>query len=126
MTTTALPRRIFLVAGIYGILALLPMYLAETGLLPLPAPLTRPSDFYGFIGVALVWQGVFLLIASDVRRYRPLMLLSVFEKLVFAVPVYLLFQAHRVGTDVLVFGAIDLLLAILFVLAYQGTPREVA
>jgi hypothetical protein len=115
--------RVFLGAGIYGILVLAPQYLVETGLGPaLAAPITRPEQFYGFIGVALVWQFVLLLIARDVRRFRPLMLVGVLEKVSFGVPVLLLYARGRVGVDVLVFGCIDLLLGALFVLAYRATP----
>jgi hypothetical protein len=114
--------RVFLGAGIYGILVLAPQYLIETGIGPaLPAPLTRPEHFYGFIGVALVWQFVFLLIARDVQRFRPLMLVGVLEKLSFGIPVLLLFARGRVGADVLAFGAIDLVLGALFVAAYRST-----
>ena len=60
-------------------------------------------------------------VASDVRRFRPLMVPAILEKLVFGIPVLLLFATGRVGTDVLVFGAIDLLLAVLFVLAFRST-----
>lgn len=118
-------KRVFTIAGIYGIIVLLPQYLIEAGIgLPLPGPITRPEHFYGFIGVALVWQFAFLLIASDVRRYRPLMLIGVLEKLVFGVPVILLYARGRVATDVLVFGCLDLLLGILFVFAYRATPTS--
>ena len=121
-----LARRIFIIAGIYGIVVLLPQYLVETGLGPaLPAPLQRPEHFYGFIGVALAWQVVFLIIARDVRRYRLLMLPAILEKLVFGVPVLLLYASGRVGADVLVFGIIDLVLGALFVLAFRST-RDVA
>jgi hypothetical protein len=119
-------RRVFMSAGIYGIIVLLPQYLVETGLGPaLPAPLQRPEHFYGFIGVALAWQAVFLIIARDVRRYRLLMLPAILEKLVFGVPVLLLYASGRVGADVLVFGIIDLVLGALFVLAFRAT-REAA
>ncbi len=116
-------KRVFMIAGIYGMIVLLPQYLLEVGIgLPLPGPITRPEHFLGFIGVALAWQFAFLLIASDVRRYRPLMLVGVLEKLAFGVPVILLYARGRVATDVLVFGCLDLLLGILFVLAYRATP----
>ena len=116
-------RRVFLLAGAYGILVLAPQYLVELGFgPPLPAPLTRPEHFYGFIGVALAWQFVFLVIARDVVRYRLLMLPAILEKLVFGVPVLLLYAAGRVGSDVLLFGVIDLVLGGLFLLAYRATP----
>ena len=115
-------RRVFFWAGVYGILVLAPQYLIELGFgPPLPAPIQRPELFYGFIGVALAWQVVFLIIARDVVRYRLLMLPAALEKLVFGVPVLLLYAAGRVGTDVLVFGCIDLVLGALFVLAFRAT-----
>lgn len=115
-------RRVFVIAGIYGIVVLLPQYLIELGVGPaLAAPIQRPEHFYGFIGVALAWQFVFLIIARDVQRYRFLMLPAILEKLVFGVPVLLLFAGERVGVDVLVFGIIDLLLGALFVLAFRST-----
>jgi hypothetical protein len=109
-------------AGIYGIVVLSPMYLIELGVGPaLSAPLQHPEHFYGFVGVALAWQFVFLIIASDVKKYRLLMLPSIMEKLVFGAPVLLLFAKGRVGLDVLFFGCIDLILCILFALAYRAT-----
>jgi len=117
------PKRVFQVAGTYGVIVLAPQYLIETGLLPAPAaPLARPELFYGFVGLALVWQFAFFLIATDVRRYRPLMLISVFEKLAFGVPAAALFAQGRVGADVLAVGSIDLVLGALFVLSYRLTP----
>ena len=113
-------RRVFLLAGVYGIVVLLPQYLVEWGL-DLPAPIAQPEHFYGFIGVALSWQFVFLLIARDVERYRPLMLIGVLEKLSFSVAVVVLYAADRVSAGVLGAGAIDLVLGALFVLAFVSS-----
>ena len=125
MSESKFAARVFLGAGIYGIVVLAPQYLLESGFVPaLPAPITRPEHFYGFIGVALVWQFAFLLISRDVRRYRPLMLVGVFEKLAFGLPVLFLSNAGRVGRDVLLFGALDLPLGVLFILAYRATPAR--
>lgn len=121
---SAFARRVFLCAGIYGIVALAPQYLLETGIGPDLPPLTRPEHFYGFIGTALVWQFVFLLIARDVRRYRPLMPIAVLEKLVFGLPAAVLYGRGRVGGEVLVFGTIDLLLGTLFALSYRATRSD--
>jgi hypothetical protein len=115
-------RRVFLTAGIYGIVVLLPQYLVESGLgLELPAPITRPEHFYGFIGVALSWQVVFLLIARDVQRYRPLMLAGALEKLSFGLPAVALYVAGRISAGVLGAGLIDLALGALFVIAFGAT-----
>ena len=111
-------KRVFLLAGIYGIAVLLPQYFVELGL---PAPIAQPEHFYGFIGVALSWQFVFLLIARDVQRYRPLMLMGVLEKLSFSLAVVMLYAADRVSAGVLGAGAIDLALGALFVLAFVSS-----
>jgi len=115
-------QRVFLIAGIYGLVAMLPQYFLEAGVGPtLPAPLVRPEFLYGFVGVTLTWQLAFLVIASDVRRYRPLMLVAVLEKLSFGVAALVLFAQDRLALDMLVGGCIDLVLALLFVLAHRAT-----
>jgi hypothetical protein len=113
-------KRVFLLAGIYGIVVLVPQYFVEWGL-DLPAPIAQPEHFYGFIGVALSWQFVFLLIARDVQRYRPLMIMGVLEKLSFGLAVVILYAADRVSAGVLGAGAIDLALGGLFVLAFVSS-----
>jgi purine-cytosine permease-like protein len=111
-------RRVFLIAGIYGIAVLAPQYFVELGL---PALIERPEHFYGFIGVALAWQVAFLIIASDVVRYRPLMLAGVLEKLSFGGAVAILYAVDRVSVGVLLAGTLDLILGALFVAAYTTT-----
>jgi hypothetical protein len=116
-------KRVFLVAGIYGVVVLLPQYFIEAGIVgDSPARIARPEQFYGFIGVALSWQFAFFLIASDVERYRPLMLVAVLEKLSFGVPVVILYAADRVSAGVFGAGVVDLALGVLFVLAFRALP----
>lgn len=58
-------KRVFLVAAIYGIVAVFPQYFMEAKLgIDFPPPLNHPEHFYGFLGVALAWQFAFLLIAK--------------------------------------------------------------
>lgn len=117
--------RVFLLAGIYGILVLAPQYLAESGVgMQPPEPIRNPEHFYGFVGLALVWQLVFLLIARDVQRYRPLMLVAVLEKAAFAIPVMILYARGRVNAVVLSFGLIDLVLGVLFIAAFFASREQ--
>ena len=118
-------RRVFLLAGVYGIMVLLPQYFLEWAV-GLPAPMAQPEQFYGFIGVARAWQVAFLMIARDVQRYRPLMLAGVLEKLSFGVPVIILYAAGRVSAGVLVAGAVDLVFGGLFVLAFVRSRENAA
>jgi hypothetical protein len=115
-------RYVFGLAGIYGLLVLAPQYFLESRIsTEMPPAITHAEYFYGFIGLGLVWQLGFLLIASDPRRYRPLMLLGVLEKLSFVLPVGLLYVQGRVGTQALGFSLIDLMLGILFLAAFRAT-----
>ena len=120
-------RWIFTIAGVYGILVIAPLYFAEGQIAQNDPPaITHPEFFYGFVGVTLAWQVVFLIISRNPVRYRPLMLVSVLEKLAFGVPAIVLFTQQRIKTTSLTFGCIDLVLGTLFVLAFFLTPRAEA
>jgi hypothetical protein len=118
-------KRVFLVAGIYGVVALLPQYFMEAKLgRDFPPPLTHPEHFYGFIGVALAWQFAFLLIARDVRRYRLFMLPAALEKLAFGTAVLVLYAQGQIALFVAGAGVIDLLLAAFFVVAFHASRSD--
>jgi hypothetical protein len=118
-----LAKWVFLVAGVYGLLVLLPQFFFEERVgRDYPPPITHPEFFYGFFGVAAAWQVAFLIIARDPVRYRPLMIPSVLEKLAFGVATAILFLGERVSAAVLAFGLIDLALAVLFLVAFARTP----
>ncbi|MBV8238509.1 MAG: hypothetical protein JO221_07040 [Sphingomonas sp.] len=104
-------------AAIYGLAVLLPQYLQS------PPP-GAEAVAYGFIGTASVFQLVFWIIGGDPLRYRALMPVTVLEKLVFGVPVALLYAQGRASAFLLPFGVIDLMLGIGFFLAWRATPRS--
>jgi hypothetical protein len=119
-------RWIFGVAGVYGLVLLVPFYFMEDRIgRETPPAITHPEFFYGFVGLAVAWQIGFVCVAVDPVRYRLMMLPSMVEKFSFAIAVGLLFFKDRVPGTLLVFGGIDLLLGILFVIAYLRTaaPR---
>jgi hypothetical protein len=118
-------RRVFLVASVYGSISLLPQYFLEGryGLVSPPA-ITHPEFFYGFIGVALAWQVAFFIVSRDPIRYRPLMIPAVLEKATFAVATTWLFSAGRLNPQMFAAGLIDLLLGVLFAIAYAGVGKE--
>ena len=112
-------RRIYFGAAAYGIPVLALAYLQSV---PDPWHLTH----LGFVGTALVFQGVFLVIARDPRRFEPLMPVTVFEKLCFGVPAVTFYARGQAEMAVALFGGIDLLLAVLFVLAWRRMSRATA
>ncbi len=114
---------VFWIAGIWGVLVITPLYF----LFDLigrndPPPITHPGFFYGFAGVALAWQIAFLFIAQDPARFRPLMIPSMLEKASYGVAVFVLIFQGRMHPSDLVFAGTDLLLGLLFVIAYVKTP----
>lgn len=115
---------VFLIAGIYGILAVAPMYFSENQIgRDYPPAITHPEYFYGFAGVTLAWQMAFLVIASNPSRFRLMMLPAVFEKFSYGLAILFLYAQQRVHTLILGSAVIDLLLGTLFVLAFWRTPK---
>jgi hypothetical protein len=117
-------KRVFLGAAIYGFIVLLPQYFLEekTGR-DFPPAITHPEYFYGFIGIAVAWQIVFLVISRDPVRYRPLMPVAVVEKIAFGFPAIALYLTGRLSAQMLGAGILDLILGTLFVIAYRRTPQ---
>jgi len=83
-----------------------------------PPAITHPAFFYGFVGAALAWQIAFFFIASDAVRFRALMIPSMFEKFSYSAAVIILVLQSRMRSSDLLFGGADLLLGVLFVIAY--------
>lgn len=72
-----------------------------------PPPVTHPEFYYGFIGVAVLWHMVFVLIARNPIRYRSLMPITILEKLVYSVPVVVLYFEGQVHPRILPPALID-------------------
>src|SRR5258708_10356590 len=113
---------VFWVAGIWGFLVLTPLYfmfdlIGRND----PPPITHPGFFYGFVGVALAWQVAFIIIATDPARSRPLMIPSILEKISWSTAVIVLVLQERMHKSDLVFAGTDLLLGLLFVIAFFKT-----
>lgn len=118
-------RWVFLVAGVYGIIALAPQYFLEQRVgQDYPPAITHPEYFYGFIGVGLAWQILFLLIAADPVRLRMAMLPSILEKASFAVSTLLLFLDHKVPAVVFGFAMGDVVWGVLFALSFYATAKQ--
>jgi len=118
-------RWVFLIAGVYGVLIVLPQYSLEARIArDFPPPITHPEYFYGFIGVALAWQVAFLLISRDVQRYRLMMLPAILEKVTFGLAAVLLYVNGRVAGSLVAGGIVDLVLGVLFGLAFYASRGE--
>lgn len=113
-------KRVFLAAGIYGLVVLVPMVFMEQMIgATSPPAITHPEYFYGFLGVAIAWQVVFLMISRDPERYRALLPAMVIEKASLGFAAVVLFAMHRIAAQTFVAGLIDLMWLSLFVAAYK-------
>lgn len=116
---------VFWVAAIWGLLILTPLYfLFDLIGKQDPPPISHPGFYYGFVGVALSWQFVFMLIAHNPVRFRAMMIPSVLEKFAYGIAVSVLVLQRKMHASDLMFGGTDILLGILFVIAYLMTPKE--
>jgi len=118
-------RIVFLIAGIWGVLVLTPLYFMFDVIgRKDPPPITHPGFYYGFVGVGLAWQIAFFVIAHNPVRLRPMMVPSVLEKFIYAASLAVLYLQSRIHPSDLVFAGIDALLGVLFIVAFIRTPNS--
>ena len=113
-------RVVLTVAGTFGLIQVLPLYLAEPALNRMAPPaLTHPEFYYGFIGIVVAWQVAFLIMSRDPLRYRALFPALFLEKLLWPAAVYTLYAAGRLNApSTLAAGALDLVWLALFLTAW--------
>ena len=121
-------RAVFLIAGIWGIAVLTPLYwLRDITGRAYAVPTDSPQFFYGFFAVALTWQLAFLAIALNPMRFRAFILLGVVEKLSYVITLAVLYRQARISTDDAMAVLPDLLLGVLFLAAFIKTsPNRVS
>ena len=122
---TRFARVVYLVAGIVGLLEIVPLYFYESTLNQTqPPPITHPEFYYGFLGVTLAWQVAFLVIARDPLRFRPLMPVTWIEKLLDPCAVGILHSAGRTRSEMVPAALLDLVWLGLFVIAWWRTSGQ--
>ncbi len=113
---------VFTIAGIYGLVTVLPLYFLEGQMGEMmPPAFNHPEFYYGFIGVTVAWQLAFLIIGRDPGRYRLMMLPAIVEKFSFGLAVVALFAQGRAPQQMVFSGGIDLVWGVLFVAAFWMT-----
>jgi hypothetical protein len=125
--TTTFARRLFLGAGIYGLLVIAPLFFLEQLIGEQDPPaITHAEFYYGFVWTAFAWQIVYVMMWRDPLRWRPMLIPAIVGKAGFAFSVFVLFAQGRLAARNVVLPSIDLLLALLFAWAYVslGSQRE--
>jgi hypothetical protein len=115
-------KSVFTVAGIWGILVTVPLYFVYDYIgRQSPPAINHPEFYYGFAGVTLTWQVVFLLIARDPARYRVMIIPSILEKFSYVIANLALFANQRMSASQALPSTTDLVLALLFIAAFLKT-----
>ena len=118
-------RNVFLIAGIWGFAIVTPLYFTfDLVGRSYPPAITHADVYYGFVGVTLVWQLAFLIVASDPSRYRPLMIAAILEKLVYVTTLTTLYLRGQIQGGQAAVALPDFVLALLFVAAFLRTPNR--
>ena len=120
-----LAKIVFWIAAVWGFLVLTPLFFIfhRIGLQD-PPPITHPGFYYGFATVGLAFQTVFIVIARDPLRMRPMMIPSIIEKFSYTIAVVTLYLQARMKAPDLVFGCIDGVFGVLFVVAFTKTTAD--
>jgi hypothetical protein len=123
--TIKLAQRLFLVAGIYGVAVVAPLFFLGNAIGTYDPPaITHPEFYYGFVCGTLAWQIVYLMMSRDPLRFRPMLLPAIFGKTGFAISVLVLFVQQRLAAANIILPSIDLVLAGLFLWAYVALGRH--
>ncbi len=104
---------VFSIAGTLGVIALIPMYLASGS-----------YRYYGSLAGLVAWQVAFFMIAWDPKRFRPMMIPAVIEKLLWVLTLIFLYLQGRLNSVELAGATIPHgVLGALFIGAFFKTPR---
>jgi hypothetical protein len=123
--TITFARRLFLVAGIYGVVVVTPLFFLENQISAnYPPAVTHPEFYYGFAFSAFAWQIVYLMLSRDPLRFRPMLIPAIMAKVGFGISVLVLFALRRLPAEGVILPSVDLLLAALFVWAYVALGRS--
>lgn len=118
-------KLVFFAAGAWAIVVLTPLYFLFDAIgRQHGSPITYPQFFYGFLSVTMAWQVAFFVIGSNLGRFRLMMIPSVVEKLGYVVSLSVLYVQARIGATDMMTAVPDLLLGVLFMIAFAKTAVD--
>lgn len=115
-------RVVFTIAGIWGVLVITPLLFLfhKVGQMA-PPPVTHAEFYFGFVIVTLMWQIAFFIIARDPARFRAMMIPPALAKFGYAALIAVLHLNGMVSASQILFATADLILGILFLIAFNRT-----
>jgi len=116
---------VFLIAGIWGVLLMTSMYfLFDVVGRQYPPPITHPDFYYGFVSITFAWQVVFLVVATDPLRYRPIMAAALLEKFGYIATLGVLYAQGQLQVGQFAVTGPDFVLGLLFLAAFLKTKGK--
>src|SRR6202050_1676074 len=113
--TMRFAKIVFLLAGLYGLLILTPIYFMEGKIgRETPPAITHPEYFYGFLGAGLAWQVLFLVLSTDPVRYRAMIPPSILEKVAWGIALVVLRWQGRLALSSFAIGSGGWIFAFVF------------
>ena len=127
MTALRFAKHVFRIAGVWGVLTLTPLYFTLDWIgRQYPPAITHPDFYFGFIGLALVWQVAFFVIATDPVRFRPMMAVAILEKFSYVITVVVLYAQGRLQGGQITPAVPDFILGSLFIAGFLKTKSALA
>jgi hypothetical protein len=115
----------FRIAGIFGLIVMAPLLFAEKFVEQImPPTVNHPEFFYGFIILNICWQILYLFLAKDPIRLRPMMIPSFIAKASGPVALTWLYLQGRISNQWIPTIIMDGVFAILFLVSLWVTGQE--
>jgi len=113
---------IFRIAGIYGLVVMIPIAFAEKLIEQImPPAVNHPEFFYGFVLLNISWQVLYLILSRDPLRFRPLMVPAFIAKASAPLALGWLVMQGRIPSQWVTTAILDGVFALLFLIAYWIT-----
>lgn len=118
-------RWTFRTAGVFGLIVMVPMLFIEPLIEQImPPAVAHPEFFYGFVILNICWQILYLFIAKDPIRFRPIMIPAFLAKASGPVALMWLYLQGRISSQWVTTSIMDGAFAILFLVSFWATKRE--
>jgi hypothetical protein len=115
----------FRTAGIFGLIVMIPMLFVENLIEQImPPSVNHPEFFYGFVVLNICWQILYLFLAKDPMRFRPIMIPAFLAKASAPVALIWLYLQGRISSQWITTSIMDGVFAILFLVSYWVLRHE--
>ena len=115
----------FRTAGTFGLIVMIPLLFLEKLIEQImPPSVNHPEFFYGFVILNICWQILYLFLARDPIRFRPMMIPSFFAKASGPVALMWLYLQDRISSQWITTTIMDGIFTVLFLVSFWITGKK--